>query len=86
MLYDILIVLLVVYAMLTPFFIVKSIKFGILLGQKPEEVHKIRDFVKLPKRKSKKDKAREKELEKIGDILSNIEAYDGTGMGQKEIK
>lgn len=93
MLFNILIVVLVVYAMLTPFFVVKSIKFGMQIAPKADELPKSIDSgkltkrkIRLPKRKSKADKAREKELERITDILSNIETYDGTSIGQKEIK
>jgi hypothetical protein len=93
MLFNILIVVLVVYVMLTPFFIVKAIKFGMQIGSKADELPKSIDSgkltkrkIKLPKRKTKSEKAREKELERITDILSNIETYDGTSIGQKEIK
>lgn len=56
------------------------------MAQRSDELSKIPDFVKLPKRKTKKDKEIEKERQKIMDIMENVDAFDGTGLGQKEIK
>ena len=83
MLYNIVLIMLVVYLMLLPLIVVTSIKFGIKLAEKPKETADEPIFnVPKPKKKPKVSK----EEQKVIDILANIEAYDGTSIGQKEIK
>lgn len=83
MLYNIiLLAVIVAYAFLSPFAIVKLIKFGMMISEKPEKAVDTPVFVK-PRKKEPKLTAEE---QRTLDVLSNIDAYDGTGFGQKEIK
>lgn len=93
MLYNILTVILAVYAMAVPFMMLRFIKFGMTAAEKPEEAAKETTFKvglpkKLPKlRKNQKmTKADRKALEDAKILERNIDAYDGTGMGQEEIR
>lgn len=94
MLYDILLIMLVVYVMFSPIFIIESIKFGVKLASKPDQVADIPVLnIKLPKKKPKKTKEQKKaeqaaaqKLEETAAILENIDIFDGTNFGQKEIK
>ena len=96
MLFDILLVVLVIYVMAVPFLMLKFIKFGMLAVEKPEETAKEptfkvkfpENFTKLPKlrRKPKLTKEERKALEAVKILERNIDAYDGTGVGQEEIK
>jgi hypothetical protein len=65
-----------------PFIAVKCIRFGIKVAGKPESVAE-EPLIKLPQ-KRKKPKV-SKEEQQILDILGNIDAFDGTSKGQKEI-
>lgn len=83
MLYNIiLLAMIVAYAFLSPFAIVKLIKFGMVISEKPEKAVDIPVFIK-PRKKEPKLTAEE---QRALDVLANIDAYDGTGFGQKEIK
>lgn len=94
MLFDILLVTLVLYVMAVPFIMIKLIKFGVLLAEKPEETAKEPTFnvslhklkTALPKRKPKLTKEEKQVLEAVKTLDRNIDNYDGTGMGQEEIK
>ena len=93
MLFDVLTVILVVYVMMVPFMVLKFIKFGMTAAESPEEAAKEETFkVKFPKklpklrRKPKLSKEDKKALEAVKILERNIDAYDGTGMGQEEIK
>lgn len=82
MLYDVIFGVLAIYAMLTPLMVIKSIKYGIKLAENPKEVAEAPIFnVPKPKAKPKMSPEQKKAMQ----ILSNIEAYDGTSLGQKEI-
>lgn len=68
-----------------------SLVIGVVIGQKlskGEEV-KLPDVTKLNPmtiyKEHKEKKEADKELEKINIILENIERYDGTGEGQKDV-
>ena len=68
-----------------------SLVIGITLGQKlskGEEI-KLPDATKLNPmtiyKEHKEKKEADKELEKVNIILENIERYDGTGEGQKDV-
>ena len=69
--------------MTLPLVVVKSIKFGIKLAEKPKETAE-KPMFNVPKNKKKPKMS--KDEEKVINILANIDAYDGTGIGQKEIK
>lgn len=90
MLSDILLIILVVYVMYIPVFIIEVVKFGAKLASKPEEAAEIPVlniiFPKKKEEKKKEQKAANQALEDTIAMLENIDAYDGTSMGQKEIK
>ena len=93
MLFDILLVVLVIYVMAAPFLMLKFIKFGMLAVERPEETAKEPTFkakipVKIPRirKKPKLTKEEKKALEAVKILERNIDAYDGTGIGQEEIK
>ena len=90
MLYSVILLAVVVaYAFLSPFFIIKLIKFGMVISEKPEKAVDTPVFIK-PRKKEPKLTAEEQralaEKQRALDVLANIDAYDGTGFGQKEIK
>ncbi len=86
MLYEILSIILVIYAVLSPFWVIRAIKFGLSIVENPQEAAKEPVFT-LPKAKKKSKEAElPKEIQTAYDILDNIEAYDGTNVGQKEIE
>lgn len=86
MLYEILSVILVLYAVLSPFWVIRAIKFGLSIVENPQEAAEEPVFT-LPKTKKKAKSAElPKEIQQTYDILDNIETYDGTDVGQKEIK
>lgn len=93
MLFEILTVILAIYVMAVPFMMLKFIKFGMLAAEKPEETaakptFKLKIPVKIPRiRKKTRMTDREKQILESARILDrNIDAYDGTGTGQEEIK
>lgn len=83
MLYNIIIVILGLYAVLSPFFMLKFLKIGYKMGNS-EEISEQR--VVLNRSASRKRKMTDKERKQIEDSVANIEAYNGTSTGQKEIK
>lgn len=94
MLFDILLVILVFYVMALPFVMLKFIKFGMLAAEKPEETAKEPTFkvnlpkikTLLPKKKNKLTKEEKQAIEAVKTLERNIDNYDGTSMGQEEIK
>lgn len=80
--YDALFMFLVIYVCTTPLFYARAVKFGMKLMDKPEEVEEEPVF-NLPKRKEK-PKMTEEEARMI-QKLENIDRYDGSPEGQKEI-
>lgn len=93
MLYEVLLLICVVYLMILPIFVVKVITYGVKLAL-IEEKEDVPQFVELPKPKKRKESKAEKkqrldkeaEIKRINSILSNIDKYDGTDNGQEEIK
>lgn len=83
MLYDIIFVCLVAYVCFTPYFYAQALKFGIKIGTKPEKAAEMPIF-NVPEKKEK-PKMTDEEYRKM-QILANINRYDGTSNGQKEIK
>lgn len=83
MLYNIIITILGLYAVLSPFFMLKFLKIGYKMGNS-EEIGERRTVLK--RKIPRKRKMTDKEREQIEDSLANIEAYNGTSLGQKEIK
>lgn len=79
----------ILIVMVFSFFLLRSAlkaqREAFLMGFEAGESGKI----EKPKEKSKKKTKipeETKENKRLNDILANIEAYDGTGFGQKEIK
>ena len=70
------------YIVISPFFMFFSFRYGFEIGVKMEKT------AKLPKifPKKKKDRVLSEKQQRFIDELSNIERYDGTPFGQKEIK
>lgn len=83
MLYSIVTIILAIYAVISPVIVLKSVKFGISCADKPEKAAEKPIFT-LPKRK--KEPEIPAAVQKGLDIIANIDAYDGTEAGQKEIK
>lgn len=84
MLFDnLLLAVLVIYVMATPFFFLRAVKFGMKITSEPEEASEMTTF-HLPKRKKMPKMTAEEE--RTAKILANIDRYDGTSNGQVEIK
>ena len=68
-------------------FIILSYTLGLINGQKLSKNKdiKIKTIPQIVK-EHKQDKENYKEEERINTILSNIEKYDGSGLGQEEVK
>lgn len=78
-------IMLAIMAVITPVMCFFAFKMGLdtafLFGEvenKPMKTPKLRKLRKKP--------VESEEIRKYNAILANIEAYDGTGFGQKEIK
>lgn len=80
--YDTLFVFLVIYVCATPLFYAKAVKFGMKLVDKPEEAE-CEPVFNLPKRKEKPKMTPEEA--RMVQKLENIDRYDGSPEGQKEI-
>ena len=83
MLSNIVLVILGFYIIMSPFMMLYSVKLGFKMGQRPEKTA-AEPVIPLPKRK--KEPQVSKEVKRGFDILNNIDIYDGTSNGQKEIK
>lgn len=76
-------ILLAIIAILMPIITLIAVKIGFKLAAKPEEAMKEPIFnVPKPKQKPKVDKQTRIMFEE----LENINAYNGTGLGQRDIK
>ena len=83
MIIDILLIILVVYAICTPFIVLKAVKFGMKLVDKPEKVAEEPLFsVPTPKKKPKMTA----EEDRMYQILRNIDRYNGTSQGQVKVE
>lgn len=82
MLSDIVLVILAIYACSTPLWVVKSIKFGLKIAENTEKAAEEPVF-NIPTKKN--DIELPEEVKADIAVLENIEAYDGTSHGQKEI-
>lgn len=83
MLFNLLLAVLVIYVMATPFFFLKAVKFGMKIVEEPEAASDTTTF-HLPKKKKQPKMTAEEE--RTAKILANIDRYDGTSNGQMEIK
>ena len=75
--------ILALFAIISEYMLVKAFHYGVKVGKAKDEI--VPEPFSRPKRKSKAPK-KAKETEKLNDILHNIDVYDGTSIGQKEIK
>ena len=79
----VLLIILVAYAVVSPYFYAKALKFGMKLGDKPEEAVKEPMFnVPTPKKKPKMTA----EEDRMTQILRNINNYNGTPQGQVKVE
>lgn len=86
MLSDVVCIILAIYAILSPFWLIKAIKFGISMAEKPEEAAKEPVFTIPKKKEPPVEPTLSPEEQKYIDILGNVDIFDGTENGQKEIK
>ena len=83
MLSNIILAILGLYTVLSPFLIIYGIQLGFKMAQRPEEAA-AEPVIKLPRRK--KTPQMSAEVRRGFEILRNIDIYDGTANGQKEIR
>ena len=83
--------LILVFCFFTQIFVVKTM-ISLLNSARPEGIREIKT-VELVKRKPKKTKTEREMEEKAAEerrqyetIMRNLEAYDGTGIGQEEVR
>lgn len=86
MLFDILAIIVVIYAVFSPVWVLKAVKFGISVGNDPKEAVDEPIFHVPSEKKKVKAPILSKEEQQIVDILENVDIYDGTSRGQKEIE
>lgn len=80
---DILLIVLIAYALMTPYFYTKAVKFGMKLVDKPEKVAEEAIFnVPIPKKKPKMSP----EEDRRAQILANINNYNGSSEGQRKVE
>ena len=78
-----LLIILIAYALITPYFYAKAVKFGIRLVDKPEKTASEPIFdVPIPKKKPKMTA----EEDRRAQILANINNYNGTSVGQRKVE
>ena len=79
----ILLIILVLYAVCSPFIVLYSVKFGMKLVDEPAKVaHEPIFNVQLPKKKPKMTA----EEDRMTQILRNIDNYNGTPQGQVKVE
>ena len=83
MLSDVLLVILALYVMASPFLYAKAIKFGLRLAESPQEALPELDF-NIPEKKEKPKMTPDED--RTYQILSNIDKYDGTSAGQRKVQ
>lgn len=82
MLSDVVLVILGLYAASTPIWFMKAVQFGAKCAEKPEEVA-VEPVFNLPKAEKKPEMTDEMRADLT--MLHNINVFDGTSNGQKEI-
>ena len=75
--------ILIAYVCVSPFFYAKAVKFGIKLADKPKDAAAEPVFNVPKPRKKPKMTVQE---DRITQILSNIDNYNGTSSGQKKVE
>ena len=86
MLYEIIAILLALYAVSTPYWMIKAVKFGISVAEEPEKAAEEPIFNLPEKKEEPQPVVLTEEQQKLLDVLDNIDVFDGTSQGQKEIK
>lgn len=81
----ILVFLLMVFWSFMTIFVIKAI-FSVFNSVRPEETREIRFMPMRKPKKTAKDKEAEAAQRKYDTIMRNLEAYDGTGIGQEEVR
>ena len=84
MLFNVILIIMAVYLMVLPFILLKFIKFGMKIAVSETEKVASEPTFTIPKKKHTPKVP--KEMQKTLDIMENINNFDGTGIGQKEIK
>lgn len=80
---EILLIILLIYVFLTPYFCFRAIKFGMKIAQNPEKASEEHTFVvPVPKKKPKMTA----EEDRMNQILRNIDNYNGTSQGQVKVE
>ena len=80
---NILLIVLIIYVLITPFFYAKAVKFGMALVDKPEKAASELNFnVPIPKKKPKMTA----EEDRMNQILRNIDNYSGDSRGQVKVE
>ena len=83
MIKNILLVILVLYVIWSPFLVVYGVKFGMKLVDRPEKVASEPIFsVPIPKKKPKMTA----EEDRMNQILRNIDNYNGSAQGQVKVE
>lgn len=79
--------ILLAYTLAIPLMVVKSIMLGVKLAEKPQETADKPVFTmpKIRKKPKKKPKMTKEDQRNVA-IMANIDAYDGTSNGQREIR
>lgn len=89
MLFNIMCMLLSIFVLIFSFFLLryalKAQKEAFLMGFEAGETGKTPKIDVKPKKSTKLPEETD-ENKRLNDVLFNINAYDGTGLGQKEIK
>ena len=83
MIINILLIILVLYAVLSPIFTIKAVKFGMKLVDEPKKVASEPIF-SVPIRKEKPKMTAEED--RMTQILRNIDNYNGTPQGQVKVE
>ena len=80
---NIILCILIAYLCISPLFYAKAVKFGVKLAEKPAEAAEEPMFSGPVPKKKPKMTAQE---DRITQILSNIDNYNGTSDGQKKVE
>ena len=86
MLYEIIAIILALYAVSTPYWMIKAVKFGISVAEEPEKAAEEPIFNLPEKKEEPQPVVLTEEQQRMLDVLDNIDVFDGTSQGQKEIK
>lgn len=82
----ILCIILVIYAVITPFFYLKALKYGMRLAETREKKAEMSKAPAFKTQAKHKELKLPPEMEKLQTILRNCEVYDGTSRGQVKIE